>query len=101
MIIDAKKTAHIASLAKLDPTHGLSEAAGQAALEKMSGELAAIISYIDVLAEADTQGVEPLYSLTDEAPGARADIPRTGNSDDILEQAPDRIGNFFAVPKIL
>lgn len=101
MKIDAQKIAHIAGLVHLDLGHGLAEAEAQAALENMAREIAETFSYIDILAEADTAGVEPLYSLMLEAPGARADVPRTANSEDILDQAPDRIANFFAVPKIL
>lgn len=102
MPIDLETIAHIADLARLDPAHGLEEAEARAALEELTGDLAAVVGYIDVLAEAATEGVEPLYSLMLEAPGTRADQAAAINSSqEILGLAPDRIGNFFAVPKIL
>ena len=102
MPIDLKTVQRTAELARLDLTYGLDQDQARAALEKLSDEMAGIVGYIDILSEADTEGVEPLYSPMMEVPGCRADLPRdSGQSEDILGQAPDRIGEFFAVPKIL
>ena len=102
MPIDLKTVQRTAELARLDLTYGLDPAQALASVEKLAEELAGIVGYIDILSEADTGGVEPLYSPMLEVPGARADIPRdSGLTEEILGQAPDRIGDFFAVPKIL
>jgi aspartyl/glutamyl-tRNA(Asn/Gln) amidotransferase, C subunit len=102
MPIDLKTVQRTAELARLDLTHGLAPDQAQAAVAKLTDELAGIVHHIDILSEADTRDVEPLYSPMLEAPGDRADIPRnSGLTEDILGQAPDRIGDFFAVPKIL
>lgn len=102
MPIDLKTLERTAELARIDLTHGLSESEAPAYLEKLTGELSTIVGYIDVLAEADTEGVEPLYSPMLEVAGYRDDVPeRRSEPEDILSQAPDRIGNLFAVPKII
>ncbi|UQZ90889.1 Asp-tRNA(Asn)/Glu-tRNA(Gln) amidotransferase GatCAB subunit C [Deltaproteobacteria bacterium Smac51] len=102
MPIDLKIVQSTASLARLNLAQGLEPEQAQADLEKLTHELATIVGYIDILGEADTQGVEPLYSPMLEAPGAREDVVINSNTtEEILEQAPDRIGSFFAVPKIL
>lgn len=101
MPINIQTVAHTASLAKLEIGYGLPEAEAKAALEKMTAELADIVHYIDILAEADTEGVLPLYSVIEEAPGPREDIPRAADCEAILALSPDRIADFFAVPKIL
>ncbi len=102
MPIDLETIKRTAELARLDPTHGLSPEAARAALEKLSRELSTIVGYIDVLGEADTEGVEPLYSPMLQAPGPREDRPRVcPTTEEILSQAPGRFEDFFSVPKIL
>jgi aspartyl-tRNA(Asn)/glutamyl-tRNA(Gln) amidotransferase subunit C len=102
MSIDLKTVQRTAALARLDLTWGLSPLEAPAALEKLAGELAGIVAHIDILAEADTDGISPLYSPMLEVPAPRPDRPNPGNSsDEILSQAPDRVGNLFAVPKII
>ncbi len=102
MPIDLETVKRTADLARLDLTRGLSPDEAPAALAKLADEMATIVGYIDVLGEADTAGVEPLYSPLLEAPGPRPDAARdSGLAEDLLAQAPDRFGDFFAVPKIL
>lgn len=102
MPINLKTVQRTAELARLDLTHGLEPSQAEAAVAKLADELAGIVCYIDVLSEADTQGVELLYSPMLEVAGDRPDVPRdSGLTEDILGQAPDRIGDFFAVPKII
>lgn len=102
MPIDLKTVLHTAELARLDMAYGLSEAEAPAALNKLAEELAGIVGHIDILSEADTEGVEPLYSPMIDPPGPRPDAPRDFEGiEDILDQAPDRLGNLFVVPKII
>jgi len=102
MPIDLKTVLHTAELARLDLTYGLSPAEAQAALDKLADEMAGIVGHIDILSELNTDGIEPLYSPMLEPIGPRADVViESGATEDILSQAPDRIGNLFAVPKIL
>ena len=102
MPIDLKTVQRTAELARLDLAYGLEPCQAEAAVAKLADELAGIVRHIDILGEAGTQGVEPLYSPMLEVAGDRPDVPRnSGLTEDILGQAPDRIGDFFAVPKIL
>ncbi len=102
MPIDLETVLHTAELARLDLTRGLSPEEAPAALAKLAEEMAGIVGHIDILGEVDTTGVEPLYSPMLEPIGPRADRPANGEiTEDILAQAPDRFGQFFAVPKIL
>jgi len=69
---------------------------------RLAEELAGIVSAMDILSEADTKGVEPLYSPLAEVAGPRPDEPGRGaDPEALLNQAPDRVGCFFAVPKII
>ena len=102
MPIDLKTVQRTAELSRLNLAYGLNEEQAREHLEKISRELVGIVGHIDILSEADTKNVEPLYSPMLEAPGPRPDQPRDSEEvEDILNQAPDRIGNYFAVPKIL
>jgi aspartyl-tRNA(Asn)/glutamyl-tRNA(Gln) amidotransferase subunit C len=88
-----ERTAALARL-KIDPD--------PAAAASLAEELAGIVAAIDILSEADTSGVEPLYSPLAEVAGPRPDEPGRGaDPEDLLNQAPDRVGCFFAVPKII
>ena len=102
MPIDLKTVLHTAELARLDLACGLSEKEAPAALEKLADELAGIIGHIDILGEADTEGVAPLYSPMIDPPGPRPDEPRDSQHiEEILDQAPDRLGTLYVVPKII
>jgi aspartyl-tRNA(Asn)/glutamyl-tRNA(Gln) amidotransferase subunit C len=72
------------------------------ALEKMASDFGRIVEYMNILAEVDTSGVEPMYSPMVDPVGPRPDEPRArdeGLADDILAQAPERAGRFFSVPR--
>ncbi len=102
MTIDPKTVEKTATLANLDLTWGLSPEEAPAALAKLAGEMDNIVSYMDILAEADTSGVEPLYSPMIEPQMPREDIPQnSGLAEDLLNQSPERWGDFFTVPKII
>ena len=65
-------------------------------------ELNAILGYIEQLAEVNVESVEPLSGGAQMALRQREDKLTDGDmADKILANAPDRIGNFFAVPKVV
>lgn len=102
MPIDLKTVLRTAELARLDLASGLTEAEAPPALNKLADELAGIVGHIDILSEADTEGVEPLYSPMIDPPGPRPDEPLDNrNIEEMLDQAPDRLGNLYVVPKII
>ena len=102
MSINLETTKRIAELSKLDPTWGQPQDQQQALWGKMMEELNSVINHIDVLQQADIQGQEPLYTPMFQTLGPRQDIAKPSDSkNEILDQSPSRVGNYFAVPKIV
>ena len=70
--------------------------------ETFRGELNAILGYVEQLGEVDVDGVQPLSGGAQMALRMRADAITDGDiQDKILANAPERIGDFFAVPKVV
>ncbi|HTQ71478.1 MAG TPA: Asp-tRNA(Asn)/Glu-tRNA(Gln) amidotransferase subunit GatC [Acidocella sp.] len=68
----------------------------------LQNELNAILGYVEQLSEVNVDGVEPLSGGAQMALRQREDKLTDGdNAEKILANAPDRIGNFFAVPKVV
>ena len=64
--------------------------------------LGAILDYVAQLDELDTSDVEPLAHCLPVQNAFRADeIKDTLSNDAALQNAPQRDGEFFAVPKVL
>ncbi len=85
---------HLSRLARLAPD--------SATLEKFSAQCGDILKYMDVLAEVDTTGVEPLYSPVSHTAGTRPDeAERRRERADVLANAPETDGQFFIVPRIV
>ncbi|MDR1658604.1 MAG: Asp-tRNA(Asn)/Glu-tRNA(Gln) amidotransferase subunit GatC [Deltaproteobacteria bacterium] len=100
MNIDEQTVKTIARLARLELKD---VAASQQDLDKIVDEFSKIVGYMDILGEADTSGVEPLYSPMFDPQPPRSDVARTGEglANEILEQAPEKVGRFFSVPRIV
>lgn len=91
-----------AKLARLDLTHGLSSEEAPRTLERLAREFAEIVDYINILSQVDTSAVDPLYSPALEPQPPRLDQARdSGLTQDILAEAPETRGDFFAVPSII
>jgi aspartyl-tRNA(Asn)/glutamyl-tRNA(Gln) amidotransferase subunit C len=71
--------------------------------EEVIGQLSEILSFVDNLAELDTDGVEETFAMTENGTYARPDEPScdTAVNQDILQHAPQSSDNFFIVPKII
>jgi len=68
----------------------------------LQGELNAILGYVEQLAEVDVEGVEPLTGGARIALRLREDVVTDGGIPErILSNAPDRVGAFFTVPKVV
>ena len=94
MKLNRKDVEHVALLSRLE----LSEQE----LDKFTGQLDAILEYIDVLNQVDTSAVEPLAHVLEIRNVMRADevqpsLPREA----ALQNAPDAEDGFFKVPKIV
>ena len=69
---------------------------------RLQGELNSILGWIELLSEVDVDGVEPLTGGAQIALRLRADAVTDGNiADAVLANAPDRVGAFFTVPKVV
>ncbi|RMG71961.1 MAG: Asp-tRNA(Asn)/Glu-tRNA(Gln) amidotransferase subunit GatC [Nitrospirae bacterium] len=94
MKVSHKDVEHIALLARLKLT--------EEEKELYSGQLSHILSYIDKLNELDTTGVEPTSHVLDITNVFRDDEPQGSiTPDEALQNAPDRKGNFYRVPRII
>ncbi len=94
MSVDKATVRRIAHLARIGVDEG--------ELEALAGELNNILAWVEQLGELDTDAVEPLSSVNDEALAWRTDVVDDGGKvDDILANAPARAGEFFAVPKVI
>jgi aspartyl-tRNA(Asn)/glutamyl-tRNA(Gln) amidotransferase subunit C len=73
-----------------------------AELERMTRDLSAIVDYVNQLQKVDTDTVEPLAHALDVQNVFRDDEPRPSLPvDAALANAPDRRGDFYAVPAVL
>ena len=71
-------------------------------IARLQGELNGILGWIEQLAEVDVDGVEPLTGGAQMALRLRADMVTDGQmADAVLSNAPDRVGAFYSVPKVV
>ena len=67
-----------------------------------TSQIEEILSYVDQLQEIDTKNVPPTTRAVEVVNSMREDLVEVKCSrEDILNQAPNREGDFFRVPKIL
>ena len=94
MAIDRKTVEHVAKLARLQLS--------PEELDRYGKQLAAILDYIAKLEKLDVQGLEPLAHAVDTENVFREDVPRPSlPRDAALQNAPEKNGDFFIVPKIV
>jgi aspartyl-tRNA(Asn)/glutamyl-tRNA(Gln) amidotransferase subunit C len=71
-------------------------------LQPVAEDLNNIIAWVEQLSEVDTEGVPPLTSVEAMAMKQRIDEATDGGDPDrVLANAPDRVGDFYAVPKVV
>ncbi|TYC51661.1 Asp-tRNA(Asn)/Glu-tRNA(Gln) amidotransferase subunit GatC [Rhodobacterales bacterium] len=69
---------------------------------RMTGELNAILGFVEQLDEVNIEGVEPLTSVVEQTMKKRADgITDGSKASDIIRNAPASEDNFFMVPKVV
>lgn len=94
MALDKATVARIAMLARIKVP--------EAEQEHLAGELSRILTWIEQLNEVETDGVEPISSVTAMTLPMREDKVTDGNCrDKILANAPAAAGGFFTVPKVV
>ncbi len=91
MSIDVKKVANLARLQISDDR-----------VPALETELGAILSFVEQLSEVKTEGVEPMTSVVAMTQRLREDVVTDGDkAEAVLANAPDRVADFFAVPKVV
>jgi len=94
MSLDTATIRRIASLARIT--------VAEDQLEPLALELNSILGWIERLNEVNVDGVEPLTGGAQMAMKMRDDVVTDGGyPEKILANAPDRAGQFFAVPKVV
>ena len=94
LALDIDTVRHIARLARIQVS--------EEELAPLAGELTRILSWIEQLNAVDTENVAPMTSVAPQRLPQRADAVTDGNiPEQVLANAPDRVGDFFAVPKVV
>lgn len=70
--------------------------------ERLTGQLDAILSYMEKLDRLDTEKVEPMAHAVDVVNAFREDrVVQEPQPEELLANAPARENSFFKVPKII
>ena len=94
MSVNAEQVRHVARLARI--------AMSDAEVAAMVPEFNNILTWVEQLAEVDTDGIEPLTAVIANELRLRDDVVNDGDCRDaILANAPDAQHGFFAVPKVI
>ncbi len=94
MSLDTATVRRIAKLARIR--------VDDAEVATLQTELNSILGYVEQLNEVNVDGVEPLTGGAQMAMRLREDVLTDGDiAEQILANAPDRVGQFFAVPKVV
>ena len=92
--IDKEQVGKVARLSRLELTED--------EVEEFTGQLSAILDYVEKMNELDTADVEPLAHCLPISNVFREDqVKESLGTEKALANAPQRDGEFFKVPKIL
>ena len=90
-MLERAQVLHVAKLARLE--------LDESELEKMAGELSAVLEHVERIRELDLTDVEPTSHAVDVAGVMRDDVPTPSlDRDLILSQAPEPVDGGFGVP---
>lgn len=94
MSVDISTVKRVAHLARI--------AVSEDDATRMTGQLNAILGFVEQLNEVNVEGVEPMTSVTPMAMKKRKDEVNDGDkAADIVANAPVHEENFFVVPKVV
>lgn len=94
MKISREVVEHVGKLARLD----LSEQE----VDTFTGQMDAMLAYVEKLNELDTTNVSPTAHAVPMENAFREDVTSPSLAVDLsLAAAPDRVGDFFRVPKVI
>jgi aspartyl-tRNA(Asn)/glutamyl-tRNA(Gln) amidotransferase subunit C len=75
---------------------------GDDEVDRLRGELSAVLGYVEQLGELDVGGVEPMtHAVPITCPLRPDDVGASFAVDDALADAPQPIDDCFAVPRII
>ena len=94
MKIDKKTTLKIAKLCRIKVRDG--------EIEELSSQLSSILDWVEELNEVNTENIEPLNNVSMATLPLRQDKENLQDqSKDILSNAPEKLEDYFAVPKVV
>ena len=94
MSVDLPTVRRIAALARI----AVSEEEAAAFVPELNG----ILDWVEQLGELDCAGVEPMTAVIPNTLRLRDDVVTDGGvRDKVLANAPEAVGGFFAVPKVI
>lgn len=94
MSLETRTVRRIAKLARI----GLSDQECEAMRQELSG----ILGWVEQLNEVDISDVPPMIGTGLATPRLRDDVVSDGDKRDaVLSNAPDRVGPYFTVPKVV
>ena len=104
MPISKETVLRASRLAKLDLAAGAQGAEAEAEIERFVAQMGIIVEYMDIMNQADTSGVEPMYSPMGRTAPPAPDTPDETSAprrDLMLHNAPEQADGLFVVPRIL
>jgi aspartyl-tRNA(Asn)/glutamyl-tRNA(Gln) amidotransferase subunit C len=94
MKLDAETLAKIAHLSRLE--------IDEKETDKMLRDMSNMLTFVEKLNEVNTDGVEPLTTMSHEVNALREDVVKQDLSHmEVLQNAPKKDAEFFRVPKVL
>lgn len=106
MPVSKEQVLATARLCRLDISvgsgHAVTAEDAETRVARVAAELDAILGYMDILEQVNTDDVDPLYSPMQHTAPPRPDkAEKRREAEEILANAPKRQGNFFAVPPVI
>ena len=94
MKIDKKTTLKIAKLTRLKIK--------DSEIAEFSSQLSSILDWVEQLNEVNTDNIEPLSNISmAKLPLRKDEEINEDKSSDILSNAPEKLENYFVVPKVI
>lgn len=94
MALDITTVAKIARLARIR--------VGSDEQAHLATELSQVMTWVEQLAEVNTDGVEPMTSVVAMSQRLRPDVIAMENGrDEVLANAPEAVAGFYVVPKVV
>lgn len=105
MSVSKEQVLATAALSRLDlsvsSAHARQESPDER-VRRIAAQLDAVVAYMDILNQIDTDGIQPLYSpIRDVAPPREDRAAKKRDAEAMLANAPKRRQCFFSVPPII